>query len=50
MRHVALITKKNAMNAAALSSILEQAAMFEMGDAIGDFERHLTSWALHIRD
>ena len=37
--HIALITRKNAMNAAALSSIMEQAAMFEMGDAIGDFER-----------
>ena len=44
--HIALITKKNAMNAAALSSILEQAAMFEMGDAIGDFERlHLMGLA-----
>lgn len=44
--HIALITKKNAMNAAALSSILEQAAMFEMGDAIGNFERlHLLGLA-----
>jgi methyl-coenzyme M reductase beta subunit len=44
--HIALITKKNAMNAAALSSILEQSAMFEMGDAIGNFERlHLLGLA-----
>lgn len=44
--HIALITKKNAMNAAALSSILEQAAMWEMGDAIGNFERfHLLGLA-----
>jgi methyl-coenzyme M reductase beta subunit len=44
--HIALITKKNAMNAAALSSIMEQAAMFEMGDAIGNFERlHLLGLA-----
>ncbi|MDD1776522.1 MAG: coenzyme-B sulfoethylthiotransferase subunit beta [Candidatus Methanomethylicus sp.] len=44
--HIALITKKNAMNAAALSSIMEQAAMFEMGDAIGPFERlHLLGLA-----
>lgn len=38
--HCAMITKKNSMNAAALSSILEQAAMWEMGDAIGNFERY----------
>jgi methyl-coenzyme M reductase beta subunit len=44
--HAAMITKKNAMNAAALSSILEQAAMWEMGDAIGNFERfHLLGLA-----
>lgn len=44
--HIALIAKKNAMNAAALSSILEQTAMFEMGDAIGSFERfHLLGLA-----
>jgi methyl-coenzyme M reductase beta subunit len=44
--HVALITKKNAMNAAALASILEQTAMLEMGDAIGPFERlHLMGLA-----
>ena len=34
------------MNTAALSSILEQAAMFEMGDAVGKFERmHLLGLA-----
>ena len=38
--HVAAITKRNAMNAAALSSIFEQTGIFEMGGAIGDFERH----------
>lgn len=44
--YAAIITKKNAMNAAALSAIFEQAAMFEMGDAIGTFERlHLLSLA-----
>jgi methyl-coenzyme M reductase beta subunit len=44
--HVAMITKKNSMNAAALSSIFEQAAMWELGDAIGNFERfHLLGLA-----
>jgi methyl-coenzyme M reductase beta subunit len=38
--HVAAITRRNAMNAAALSSIYEQTGIFEMGGAIGDFERH----------
>lgn len=38
--HVAAITKRNAMNAAALSSIYEQSGIFEMGGAIGEFERH----------
>ncbi|MCS7140305.1 MAG: coenzyme-B sulfoethylthiotransferase subunit beta [Candidatus Nezhaarchaeota archaeon] len=38
--HIAIITRKNAMNAAALSAILEHAAMYEMGDAIGPFERY----------
>jgi methyl-coenzyme M reductase beta subunit len=38
--HVAAITRRNAMNAAALSSIYEQAGIFEMGGAVGDFERH----------
>ncbi|GAA5819501.1 MAG: coenzyme-B sulfoethylthiotransferase subunit beta [Methanobrevibacter sp. CfCl-M3] len=37
--HVVAITKKNTLNAAALSSILEHTAMFEMGDALGAFER-----------
>lgn len=44
--HVVAITQKNTLNAAALSSILEQTAMFEMGDALGAFERfHLLSLA-----
>jgi methyl-coenzyme M reductase beta subunit len=38
--HIAAITEKKAMNAAALSSIFEQAGMFEMGNAVGEFERH----------
>ncbi|MEM2214038.1 MAG: coenzyme-B sulfoethylthiotransferase subunit beta [Candidatus Nezhaarchaeales archaeon] len=38
--HIAMITKRNAMNAAALAAILEQTAMYEMGDAIGPFERY----------
>ncbi|MBO4301778.1 coenzyme-B sulfoethylthiotransferase subunit beta [Methanosarcinaceae archaeon] len=38
--HVAAITRRNAMNAAALSSIFEQTGIFEMGGAVGDFERH----------
>jgi len=38
--HLAVITKKNAMNTAALASILEQIGNFEMGNAIGIFERH----------
>ncbi|NLI63063.1 MAG: coenzyme-B sulfoethylthiotransferase subunit beta [Methanosarcinaceae archaeon] len=38
--HVAAITRRNAMNAAALSSIYEQTSIFEMGGAIGGFERH----------
>ncbi|MCQ1536483.1 coenzyme-B sulfoethylthiotransferase subunit beta [Methanosarcina sp. KYL-1] len=38
--HVAAITNRSAMNAAALSSIYEQAGIFEMGGAVGMFERH----------
>jgi len=38
--HVAAITKRNAMNAAALSSIYEQIGNFEMGNAMGIFERY----------
>ena len=38
--HLAAVTKKNAMNTAALSSIYEQAGLFEMGNAVGMFERH----------
>ena len=38
--HIAAITKKSAMNSAALSAIYEQAGQFEMGNAVGMFERH----------
>lgn len=38
--HVVSITKKNTLNAVALSSILEHTSMFEMGDALGAFERY----------
>jgi methyl-coenzyme M reductase beta subunit len=38
--HIAAITNRKAMNAAALSSVYEQAGMFEMGNAVGPFERH----------
>ncbi len=38
--HVAAIAGKKAMNAAALSSIFEQVGMYEMGNAVGPFERH----------
>ncbi|MHB8102673.1 MAG: coenzyme-B sulfoethylthiotransferase subunit beta [Methanosarcina sp.] len=38
--HVAAITDRSAMNSAALSSIYEQAGIFEMGGAVGMFERH----------
>ena len=44
--HVAAATLKNSLQGTALSSILEQTAMFEMGDAIGAFERmHLLGLA-----
>lgn len=44
--HVAAATLKNTLQGTALSSILEQTAMFEMGDAIGIFERiHLLGLA-----
>ena len=44
--HIVALSGKNAMNAAALSSIFEQTAAFEMGDAIGPFERgHLCALA-----
>lgn len=46
VNHVVATTLKNTMQAAALSSLLEQSAMFEMGDAIGAFERmHLLGLA-----
>jgi len=44
--HVAAATLKNTLQGTALSTILEQAAMFEMGDAVGAFERmHLLGLA-----
>jgi methyl-coenzyme M reductase beta subunit len=44
--HVVAITNKNTLNAAALSSIMEQTAMFETGDATGAYERsHLLELA-----
>jgi methyl-coenzyme M reductase beta subunit len=39
VNHVVMMTNRNAMQGAALSSTLEQAGMFEMGNAIGLFER-----------
>ncbi len=46
VNHVVAATLKNTMQSAALSSILEQSAMFEMGDAVGRFERmHLLGLA-----
>ncbi|AIZ56098.1 methyl-coenzyme M reductase I subunit beta [Candidatus Methanoplasma termitum] len=44
--HVVALVGKNAMQGAALSAIFEQCAAFEMGDAIGNFERsHLLDLA-----
>lgn len=37
--HIVALSGRNAMNAAALSSIFEMTASFEMGDAVGPFER-----------
>ena len=37
--HYVMLTGRNAMNSAALASIFEMAAAFEMGDAVGPFER-----------
>ena len=46
VNHVAAATLKNTLQTTALSSILEQSAMFEMGDAVGAFERmHLLGLA-----
>lgn len=39
VNHFVMMTNKNAMEGAALSSTFEQAGMFEMGNAIGPFER-----------
>ncbi|KZX11640.1 coenzyme-B sulfoethylthiotransferase subunit beta [Methanobrevibacter filiformis] len=44
--HVTAATLKNSLQGTALASILEQTAMFEMGDAVGAFERlHLLGLA-----
>lgn len=46
VNHIVAATLKNSLQATALASILEQTAMFEMGDAIGAFERmHLLGLA-----
>ena len=46
VNHVVAATLKNTMQTTALSSLLEQSAMFEMGDAVGKFERmHLLGLA-----
>ncbi len=46
VNHMVAITRKNTLNAVALASILEQTATFEMGDAVGAFERsHLLGLA-----
>ncbi|HTX61887.1 MAG TPA: coenzyme-B sulfoethylthiotransferase subunit beta [Methanobacterium sp.] len=46
VNHVVAATLKNTLQTTALSSILEQSAMFEMGDAVGKFERmHLLGLA-----
>lgn len=46
VNHVVATTLKNTLQTSALSSILEQSAMFEMGDAVGKFERmHLLGLA-----
>lgn len=46
VNHIVASTLKNSFQATALASILEQTAMFEMGDAVGAFERsHLLGLA-----
>ncbi len=46
VNHVVAATLKNTLQTSALSAILEQSAMFEMGDAVGAFERmHLLGLA-----
>lgn len=46
VNHIVAITDKRAMDSAALSAVFEQTAMFEMGDALGAFERqHLLGLA-----
>ncbi len=46
VNHIVMMTGRNAMQGAALSSTFEQAGMFEMGNAIGPFERaHLLAYA-----
>ncbi|WP_174590722.1 coenzyme-B sulfoethylthiotransferase subunit beta [Methanocella conradii] len=38
--HCVVIARRNTMNVAALSSIFEQAGIWEMGDAVGPWERY----------
>ncbi len=38
--HLAMLAQRNAMNCAAISSILENCGVFEMGQAVGMFERY----------
>ncbi|MEO2241963.1 MAG: coenzyme-B sulfoethylthiotransferase subunit beta [Euryarchaeota archaeon] len=46
VNHIVAATRKNAMQAVCLAATLEQTAMFEMGDALGPFERlHLLGYA-----
>jgi len=41
VNHVVMMTARNALQGAALSSTLETAGIFEMGSAIGPFERNM---------
>ena len=47
--HAVMMTHRNAMQGAALSATFEQAGMFEMGNAVGPFERAQLS-STHTRD
>jgi methyl-coenzyme M reductase beta subunit len=41
VNHIVMMTQRNAMQGATLASTLETAGEFEMGGAIGPFERHM---------
>nr|1E6V_B Chain B, METHYL-COENZYME M REDUCTASE I BETA SUBUNIT [Methanopyrus kandleri]1E6V_E Chain E, METHYL-COENZYME M REDUCTASE I BETA SUBUNIT [Methanopyrus kandleri] len=46
VNHIVAATRKNTMQAVCLAATLQQTAMFEMGDALGPFERlHLLGYA-----